>query len=721
MTHFIDTALEPALWFLADWSLRWMALIGLAALLLLIFRPRRSAVRQLVYLAALLGGLLLPLAPRWGNGWQTSPSEIASTPTSSTPQPQRENGTQPLPIVRASEPKDSTAKAPIAEPSRGMNGDVEVKDLPENEPWGRWRIVVVGLAVAWSAGVLLLLLRWGCGWWFLQRLRRGGVEMTEPVMDLFAACRAELGVGQNVRLAAHPLVRSPVLLGLFQPLILVPLDWPRLPVDMQCGGLLHELAHVRRRDHWLAPLLHLLRVSFFFHPFVRWLLARLEYERELLCDEMVIQRGMDRHDYARILLEFARASGRFALPGFSGASYLPMGQRRTIKTRINHLLEENMERWIRPLPTRWAIVLGTVLLGLMLGLASYRVLAVEPEKANAPAETEKPPVAKTNEEKAKEIKKEQAARIKREALRYGGKNFDQWRTELVTELKPSIRADGMKALAAFGANGYGAEATQAILEIMCGYDVAIVDSAEEDAPVVKASLAAISKIGASSVPPLIAAVKGENRNARRFAVRALAELGTDARSAMPALLQAMNSNDVETRCLAITAVVQIDPHTKGVVSALIKALQDQETAYTAMRAIKDVGEEAKAATAGLLAFLHDKDTQVQIEVIHALAAIGARKESAVAAGRMLRYKNQEARQQAYQFLQSLGADAKEAVPVLIAVLKDPEDCYRNSAVATLATIGPDAKEAIPELNKLLKANNTGMQSEIMSALKRINP
>jgi len=720
--HFIDAILEPALWFGADWSLRWAVLIGMAALGLLLCRPRRAAMRQTVYLAALIGGLLLPIVPRWGGGWLPWPSDDAVAPRLPALEPQLERVPSLPPLLAQHSERRSNEANNVspAEPIRAVD-DVPVKA----DPWGVRRMAVAGAALGWSAGAVVLLLRWGCGCWFLRRLRRTSVEIQGPAADVFIACRAELGVRNTVRLAAHPLIRSPVLLGFFRPLILVPLDWPQLPADVQRGALLHELAHVRRRDHWLAPLLQLLRVGFFFHPLVHFLLARLEYERELLCDEMVVHRGMDRCAYAHMLLEFAaRRSGRFALPGFSGASYLPIGRSRTIKARIHHLLEENMERCMGPLPARRAVALGTVVLALGLGAASYRVLAVEDEKPTAATESEKQPVPKKKEgtanANADKLPSKRSQRQKREALRYGGKNFDQWRTELVTELKPAIRADGMKALAAFGANGYGAEATQAILEIMCGYDVAIANSAEEDAPVVKASLAAIPKIGASSVPALIVAVKGENRNARHFAIQALSELITDARPAMPALLQAMKSIDVDTRCKAITAVVQIDPHAKGVVPALVKALQDEETAYTAMTAVKVVGEEAKSATPALLAFLRDKDTETQLQGIRALAAIGAKKESALAAGRMLRYKNEEARRQAYQFLDSLGADAKEAVPALIAVLKDPEDHYRNWAVTTLATIGPAAKEAIPALNKLLKANNTGMQDEIMSALKKID-
>src|SRR5262249_33452889 len=135
----------------------------------------------------------------------------------------------------------------------------------------------------------------------------------------------------------------------------------------------------------------------------------------------------------------------------------------------------------------------------------------------------------------------------REALRYGGKNFDQWRTEMVTELKAAIRVDGLKAYAAFGSNGYGPEATEAILEMMRGYDATNTDSGDDDGKVVDAAYRAVGKIGEATVPALTSAVKEKNRNVRRFAINALTWVGRDARSAVPALLQAMKSEDRETR------------------------------------------------------------------------------------------------------------------------------------------------------------------------------
>ncbi len=728
MRHFLDTVAEPGLWFLADWSLRWAALIGVTVLAMRLWRPRRAALRQLMCGVALLGGLFSPVLPRWGSGWRLAPKETAAAP-------QAEQNTS-FPSSAWERTSGSSASRPIRDKARSgasrpafpsgaweREGGGRVAASPPSEALGNRRLAVLGLALCWGLGVLILLIRWLGGEWFLWRLRREAVDVQGSAMEMFAACRGELDVRGRVRLAAHPRVRSPVLLGLFRLLILVPPDWPQLPVDVQRAALLHELAHVRRRDHWLVPLLEMIRVAFFFHPLVRWLLARLEYERELLCDEMVVRRGVDRHDYARLLLNFARASGRLTLLRWSGGSYLPMGRRRTVKARIHHLLEENMERWMGPLSARWTVVLGASLLALMLGLASYRVRAVEVEKASAPAEKEKPALAPKAEDNGAGAAKSSATRLKREELRYGGKDFNEWRTGLLTELKGSIRVDGMKAFAAFGANGYGSEATQAILEMMRGYDTTNEEQKDDDGAVVVAGYRAIQKIGAAAVPALTKAVKEENRNVRRFAIQSLGNLETDARSALPALLQAVKSNDAVTHRFAMEAAYRVDPHSKEVLAVLIETVKNEEGGYRyrAILLIRGIGKKAHSAIPALLKALGDKDWDTRQLAVRTLTDVGAGKEAVPTVSRLLRDEDQNVRSSAYQFLQALGPDAEEAVPALVAVVKETDGGFRSRAFVTLRKIGPAAKAAVPVLDELLKSENNEVRSEARETLKVIRP
>lgn len=712
MRHFIDTLLEPALWFAVDWSLRWAVLLAVVALLLWIFRARRAAIRQMFLLIALIAGLLVPLTPRWG-GWERTSRLAEQSPTStpsSFPRAAWER-TSRRSAARPTQQPDATQSVAAVRSDAEQGTERDQRDKKdERESLDHRRIIVFGLASCWCFVVAFQLIRSLCGWLFLRRLRRESVEATGETSDRFAACRAEMRVRGGVRLATHPHIRSPILLGWLRPCILVPPDWPQRDAASQRAGLLHELAHVRRRDHLLAPLLEIVRIAFFFHPLVRWLLARLEHERELLCDEMVVRLGIDRREYAHLLLEFARLSGRLAWPAVS----LPMSRRRTVKGRIDHLLEEDMERWIRPLPLRWAVVLGCALLSLSLGLASYRVWAEEKKATETPPKKTEPiPAARQSA----------AASIKREDLRYGGKDFYQWRKDILTELKGSIRVDGMRAFAAFGANGFGGEATQAILEIMRGYDTTQYPMSDDDTAVMTAAAQAVGKIGAAALPALRQAVEGKNRNARHFAIMALESMRTNALSAVPALIQAMKNEDAETRSRALQAVWLIDSHAKGFVPALIEALKDESAPIRKRAAItlreSGIVEDAKPAIPALLELLHDKDYNTRYEVIRTLNIIGPEKQGVKAVTQLLREKEFNIRSQAYSFLQSLGPDAKEAVPALVAKLRTEEDGV--SPIDTLRTIGPAAKDAIPELNKLLRGESGGLRQRAMQALKKISP
>jgi HEAT repeat protein len=70
-------------------------------------------------------------------------------------------------------------------------------------------------------------------------------------------------------------------------------------------------------------------------------------------------------------------------------------------------------------------------------------------------------------------------------------------------------------------------------------------------------------------------------------------------------------------------------------------------------------------------------------------------------------------------LGQIGPAAKEAVPALIAVLKDEDSELRASAATALGGIGPAAKEAVPALSVALKDKDKRVREIAASALRKI--
>ena len=73
--------------------------------------------------------------------------------------------------------------------------------------------------------------------------------------------------------------------------------------------VLHELAHVKRRDLLWVWLPEVLRMFFFFYPLVYCIQHQAKLCAEMACDELVLSTGSDRRAYATTLLELATTRG----------------------------------------------------------------------------------------------------------------------------------------------------------------------------------------------------------------------------------------------------------------------------------------------------------------------------------------------------------------------------------------------------------------------------
>src|SRR5262249_17311506 len=156
------------------------------------------------------------------------------------------------------------------------------------------------------------------------------------------------------------------------------------PAESRRVALLHELTHLNRRDDLARPFEELIRAFFFFHPFVHWLLNRLDAEREQVCDVEVVRHGVAPRRLARALLDFAErlGPGRSALASGTALSFF---NRITVKPRIHRLLEDDMARKIAPLSSAFVAAVAAAVLGLLTAVGSFGVRAAPPEDKPKPA------------------------------------------------------------------------------------------------------------------------------------------------------------------------------------------------------------------------------------------------------------------------------------------------------------------------------------------------
>ena len=101
-----------------------------------------------------------------------------------------------------------------------------------------------------------------------------------------------------------------MLVGHLKPVLLFPLALVnQLSTEEAETVILHELAHLRRYDHYFNLLQCLIEVLYYYHPAVHWIGARVREEREYSCDDLVLEYGPGKLPYARALLHYGEQSG----------------------------------------------------------------------------------------------------------------------------------------------------------------------------------------------------------------------------------------------------------------------------------------------------------------------------------------------------------------------------------------------------------------------------
>jgi len=167
-----------------------------------------------------------------------------------------------------------------------------------------WLPIVVW---TWLAGVTLLLARFAGGCWRVRRLRIAALgEPVSPWQTSAERLAARLRIDVAFRVVESRLVDGPSVIGAMRPVILLPVAALTNLAPGQIEALLvHELAHIRRRDYAVNVLQTIAETLLFFHPAVWWISTRIREEREQCCDDVAVRLCGEPAAYAEALAELA--------------------------------------------------------------------------------------------------------------------------------------------------------------------------------------------------------------------------------------------------------------------------------------------------------------------------------------------------------------------------------------------------------------------------------
>lgn len=169
-------------------------------------------------------------------------------------------------------------------------------------------VVVLTVFGAWLGLAVHGAISLAAAWTWMVRMRRGARRLPRE-RERRLLCWSRQAAVRNTVVATSGALRTPCVLGIRQPMILLPEHLLNSLEDEDLDRVvLHEYAHVRRYDDWSYLVQSVLAALVGAHPGVAWLLPRLDREREMACDAWVTRMTGAPRAYARCLLTVASLS-----------------------------------------------------------------------------------------------------------------------------------------------------------------------------------------------------------------------------------------------------------------------------------------------------------------------------------------------------------------------------------------------------------------------------
>jgi beta-lactamase regulating signal transducer with metallopeptidase domain len=287
--------------------------LALALVATRLLRRAPASLRTTVLASALAAVLVLPVLEAVVPAWHAGAIPVARAEVVEPPA---------LPIAEAAGP----ASGPAASSARGPVASFAVP----------LRAIVGAL---WAAGIAAMLLRVGVGALRARRIARRGMLAHRAGPHVAEAWRALDGRGDPPRVVVSGEVDAPIVVGAIAPTVVVPRAALAWSAERWRVVLLHELAHVRRRDG-IANLAAQLACSLHWIDPLAWIAARrLRDERELAADDAVLRGGARASSYAEHLVAIATGAAH----GTPAAALAMAGPMR-LEARIAALLDGDRSR-----------------------------------------------------------------------------------------------------------------------------------------------------------------------------------------------------------------------------------------------------------------------------------------------------------------------------------------------------------------------------------------
>ena len=633
-------------------------LILIAALGMTVAMQRGSAgARHLVWLATLATLLLVPALAAWA-----PPLRVAILP------PVAEQ------TANVISPSAEPAATPRRTPSFNPAATVENQASTSGNVPGRSSILPsldgISLAIALWAIVALSLGAWlAYSALAVRRIVRNAQPLdTHDWLTPLYEVADRLELENPPRLLGSSEAKMPFACGFLNPAIVLPENCESWTLDRRRAVLLHELAHVKRRDLVGHTLGRLACALYWFHPLVWTAAKQLRNESERACDDLALSCGARASDYAEHLLDIVTSVRRDATPAVA----LAMARRKEFEGRMLAILDPELRHSMPSRRQSAALIASLALIAIVVGAAApaprsaeakVRLMSSTPQLDSdfAPRDV---PLAEGEDKTESGIAKPAASAAAKASGRSADRYYDKAYGETVSKSVEKSTATVTR------------QVIQETQRLLSSGNLTVGDLAA-------AARLGKNEPGSDERAELLAKVlrTDSDPSLRRTAAWGLAEYA-DTKVAVDALAEALRKDsDASVREMAAWALADGDG-ISAAVAALSTAIRNdasEDVRATAIWALGNIGDGYSIVP--LVDALADKSKRIRMRAVWAIGNV----------------------------------EPREAPRALLAQLSDPDPGVRELTAWALYNIEDPA--AVPALNAALKAeSNQKLQLAYIKAL-----
>ncbi len=252
--------------------------------------------------------------------------------------PNEQAWTAPMVVsIAASSPSNLAVISPSTGPSVNPSlnpSEAAAAVAPESALSVDWEYVFF----LFSVGLIIWIL--GSIWRAHCRISNLANVTDKRLLHDLQRAQEQIGSTMKVRFVWQDFSRSSFTFGWLRPLIAVPVGFAGWGEEKRRATLLHEIAHIQRRDFLVLTIARVIVALLWWHP-LSWLTLRvLKQDIERACDDRVLSAGFQAKTYAQFLIDIASSNKKkLALD-----PVVQMAAPSALKRRISALIDNEQRR-----------------------------------------------------------------------------------------------------------------------------------------------------------------------------------------------------------------------------------------------------------------------------------------------------------------------------------------------------------------------------------------